>query len=111
MELDASLPWLALALTSGLAARLSARLLRKFGSPERIFHASLTELESCSLPALVAQSIFKQEAVKRAEKELAGIEISPDASRLTGRNRSIHSGCCRFMIRRCCFICGGTHRF
>jgi DNA processing protein len=73
MELDASLSWLALALAPGLACRLSARLLRKFGSPERIFHASLTELESCSIPALVAQAIFKKEAFKCAEKELAGI--------------------------------------
>lgn len=73
MELDASLSWLALALTPGLASRLSARLLRKIGSPERIFHASLTELESCSLPALVAQSIYKKESFKRAEKELAAI--------------------------------------
>ena len=73
MELNASLSWLALALTPGLASRLSARLLRKIGSPDRIFHASLTELESCSLPALVAQSIHKKEAFKRAEKELAAI--------------------------------------
>lgn len=73
MELDASLSWLALALTPGLACRLSARLLRKFGSPDRIFHASLTELESCSLPALVAQAIVKKDAFKRAEKELAAI--------------------------------------
>ncbi|MEQ1353365.1 MAG: DNA-processing protein DprA [Candidatus Acidiferrum sp.] len=73
MELDASLSWLALALTPGLACRLSARLLRKFGSPDRIFHASLTELEGCSLPALVAQAIFKKDAFKRAEKELAAI--------------------------------------
>ena len=73
MELDASLSWLALALTPGLACRLSARLLRKFGSPDRIFHASLTELESCSLPARVAQAIVKKEAFKRAEKELAAI--------------------------------------
>lgn len=73
MELEASLSWLALALTPGLACRWSARLLRKFGSPDRIFHASLTELESCSLPARVAQSIVKHEAFKRAEKELATI--------------------------------------
>jgi DNA processing protein len=77
MDLDASLPWLALTLTPGLACRLAARLLRKFGSPERIFHASLTELESCSLPALVAQAIAKKEAFKRAEKELAHIRTIP----------------------------------
>ncbi len=77
MDLDLSLPWLALALTPGLACRLSARLLRKFGSPSRIFHASLTELESCSIPALVAQSIFNKESFKRAEKELAAIRAIP----------------------------------
>jgi predicted Rossmann fold nucleotide-binding protein DprA/Smf involved in DNA uptake len=71
MELDVSLYWLALALTPGLACRLCARLLRKIGSPEGIFHASLTELESCSLPARVAQAIHTKEAFKRAEKELA----------------------------------------
>ena len=75
MELDASLSWLALAL--GLACRLCARLLRKIGSPDRIFHASLTELESCSLPARVAQAIHNKEAFKRAEKELAGVRNIP----------------------------------
>ena len=77
MELDASLFWLALALTPGLAGRLCARLLRKIGSPDRIFHASLTELESCSLPARVSQAIHNKEAFKRGEKELAGIRNIP----------------------------------
>ena len=77
MELEAPLSWLALALTPGLACRLCARLLRKIGSPDRIFHASLTELESCSLPACVAQAIHNKEAFKRAEKELAGIRNIP----------------------------------
>ena len=77
MELDASLTWLALALTPGLARRLCARLLRKIGSPDRIFHASLTELESCSLPARVAQAIHNKEAFKRAAKELAAIRNIP----------------------------------
>src|SRR5579864_7051008 len=73
MDLDASLSWLALALTPGLACRLSARLLKRFGSPEGIFRASLTDLEACSIPAAAAQSVVKKEAFKRAEKELAGI--------------------------------------
>ena len=77
MELDASLFWLALALTPGLECRLCARLLRKIGSPDSIFHASLTELESCSLPARVAQAIHNKEAFKRDEKELAGIRNIP----------------------------------
>src|SRR5258706_14476235 len=71
MELDASLSWLALALTPGLASRLSARLLREFGSPEEVFRAPLPRLEACRLPAPVAQAVFKKQSFKRAEKELA----------------------------------------
>jgi DNA processing protein len=70
MELDSSLHWLALALTPGLASRLSARLLKHFGSPQAIFRAPLTELEACSLPAPVAQAVAKKQSFKRAEKEL-----------------------------------------
>jgi DNA processing protein len=78
VELDASLSWLALTLTPGIAARLSARLLRQFGSPEGIFRAPLRELESCELPAAVAQAVFKKEAFKRAEKELAKLRPIPN---------------------------------
>ena len=80
MELDASLSWLALALTPGLASRLSARVLRRFGSPDAVFRASLTELESCHLPAPVAQAIVKKESFKRAEKELEGVRNIADCA-------------------------------
>src|SRR6266478_3941903 len=73
MQLDASLSWLALALTPGLAARLSARVLRRFDSPDGVFRASLADLESCHLPDQVAQAIVKKETFKRAEKELASV--------------------------------------
>ncbi|HEV3374459.1 MAG TPA: DNA-processing protein DprA [Candidatus Acidoferrum sp.] len=73
MELDSALSWLALSLTPGLASRLSARLLRRFDSPEGVFRAPLPELEACNLPAAVAQAIFKKEAFKHAEKELAAV--------------------------------------
>ncbi|MBV9889007.1 MAG: DNA-protecting protein DprA [Acidobacteria bacterium] len=73
MELDAALPWLALTMTQGIAGRLSARLLRAFDSPEGVFRASLPSLESCNVPAAVAQAIFKKQGYKRAEKELATI--------------------------------------
>src|SRR6266700_243211 len=55
MQLDTSLSWLALGLTPGLASRLSARVLRQFGSPEGVFRASKRELaavgkiDGCSL--------------------------------------------------------------
>jgi DNA processing protein len=71
MELDTSFSWLALALTPGLASRLSARLLKRFGSPDEVFRAPLTSLEACHLPAPVAQAVFKKQSFKRAEKELA----------------------------------------
>src|SRR3984893_15561901 len=74
MQSDASLSWLALALTPGLASRLSARVLRRFDSPEGVFRATLRDLESCHLPAQVSQAIVKKESFKRAEKELAGIQ-------------------------------------
>jgi ERCC4-type nuclease len=61
MELEASLSWLAMTLTPGIAARLSARLLREFGSPEGVFRASLTALESCNLSAPVAQALYKKQ--------------------------------------------------
>jgi DNA processing protein len=82
MQLDASFSWLALALTPGLASRLSARVLRKFGSPEGVFRASLPEIESCRLPAPVAQAIVKKESFKRAEKELDGVRKIADCSLL-----------------------------
>jgi DNA processing protein len=74
MQLDASLSWLALGLTPGLASRLSARVLRRFDSPDGVFRAALPDLEACHLPAQVAQAIVKKEAFKRAEKELAGVQ-------------------------------------
>jgi DNA processing protein len=73
MELEASLSWFALTLTPGIAARLSARLLREFGSPEAIFRASLTSLEACNLPAPTAQAIFKKQLFWRAEKEVDAV--------------------------------------
>jgi DNA processing protein len=78
MELDAALSWRALALTPGLACRLYAiRRSQSCATNGHIFHASLTELESCSLPVRVGQAINNKDAFKRAEKELAGIRNIP----------------------------------
>lgn len=62
--------WAALAQVSGLGARLEARLLRAFGTPEAIFRAPLTQLEAQRIPAPAAQAIFSQQPLKDAEKEL-----------------------------------------
>lgn len=74
MELDDSLCWVALAVTPGLASRLTAKLLKTFGTPEAVFRATLTELEACHLPASVAQAIASQSPLKAAEKEVAELK-------------------------------------
>ena len=62
--------WLAVLLTPGIGARLAAMLLKRFGSPEHIFAAPLTELESCGVPASVAQTIHSRVPLKAAAQEL-----------------------------------------
>ncbi|MGH9804935.1 MAG: DNA-processing protein DprA [Candidatus Acidiferrales bacterium] len=69
-EPDRYLHWLALTLTPGVGARLAAELLRRCGAPERVFAASLTELEACGLPPPVAQTIVSQAPLKTADQEL-----------------------------------------
>ena len=57
-------------MTPGLGSRLAGNLLRRFGSPEEVFRASLTELEACRLPSGPAQAIRSKSARKTAEAEL-----------------------------------------
>jgi DNA processing protein len=71
VELDDSLHWLGLLLTPGLGARLIGRLVSRFGSPERVFRANPSELETCRLPKAVAASIHGQRTLSAAEKEIA----------------------------------------
>ncbi|HLW80829.1 MAG TPA: DNA-processing protein DprA [Candidatus Acidoferrales bacterium] len=73
---DQYLGWLALALTPGLGARLTGKLLREFGSPEAIFNASLTALEGQQIPAAVAQAIHSRQAISAAAKELSQAEAA-----------------------------------
>src|SRR5438552_11717101 len=73
MELDSSLSWMALTLTPGIAARLSARLLKEFGSPDDVFRAPLRRLEACNIPAPAAQAIVKKDSFKRAERDLTNL--------------------------------------
>jgi DNA processing protein len=62
--------WLALTRIDGLGIRGCHKLIQHFGSPQAAYMASLTELESCGVPARVAQAIFAQAALKEAEKEV-----------------------------------------
>ncbi|HVB33364.1 MAG TPA: DNA-processing protein DprA [Patescibacteria group bacterium] len=74
LDSPSHLGWLALGLVPGLGARNAGKLLKAFGDPDRIFRASLTELESQGLPAAAAQAIHSQQALRRAEKELARVK-------------------------------------
>ena len=66
----AQLAWLALVLTPGMGATRTQRAMRKLGEPERLFEASLTELESLGLPAESAQFCFGGKARRAAEEEM-----------------------------------------
>ena len=62
--------WLGLTKLEGLGVRGAHRLVEHFGSPQAAYMASLTELESCGIPARVAQSIFAQAGLKEASRDL-----------------------------------------
>jgi DNA processing protein len=62
--------WLGLTKLEGLGVRGAHRLVEHFGSAQAAYMASLTELESCGIPARVAQSIFAQTGLKEASRDL-----------------------------------------
>ncbi len=79
---EAQLYWLALHLVPGLGARNALKLIKSFGDPERIFHASLSELRSWGLRQAVAQAIhsgtsFEDAAEETRKVEGAGVEVVP----------------------------------
>src|SRR3989442_3332815 len=109
MELDHSLHWLGLALAPGLASRLTAKLLRNFGSPEAVFGASLTELEACQLPAPAAQAIRSQDPLKAAAKELN--QLKKLGCRLVNWGEPEYpKRCWKSTTRRRCFTSAATLR-
>ena len=65
----ATLQWLALALTPAMGPIRGHRVVQRFGSVERVFVASLTELEAAGLPAASAQSIALGKSFSLAEEE------------------------------------------
>ncbi len=75
---EAVLHWLALHLTPGLGARNSYRLVQIFGHPERVFHASLSELAAAvpRLPRAVAQSVVSGIAFEAAAEEIRKVEAA-----------------------------------
>jgi len=65
------LDWLALSLTPGLGPTKARKLVERFGSPDAIFAASLTELESTGMQAVSAQSIATGKSAGLAREEIA----------------------------------------
>jgi len=61
--------WLALALTAGLGPTRIRKLIEHFGTAERVFHASLTELEATGMRAVSAQSIATGKSLELAQQE------------------------------------------
>jgi len=49
--------WLALALTQGLGPTRIKKLIEHYGMAERVFHATLTELEATGMRAVSPQSL------------------------------------------------------
>src|SRR5579871_5352336 len=81
-QLEEDLHWLALTLVPGLGTRKAGQLIELFRTPQAIFRASRSELESAGLPAGVAQSVASgcsfEEAVGQQQKlKQAGAQLIP----------------------------------
>jgi DNA processing protein len=63
--------WLALALTPGLGPTRVRKLVNHIGGAERVFQASLTELEATGMPVVSAQSIATGKSQELAQQEYA----------------------------------------
>jgi DNA processing protein len=63
------LGWMALTLTPEMGPTRSARVMARLGAAERVFEASLTELEGVGMPARAAQFVFDGRALAAAEDE------------------------------------------
>src|SRR5690242_13434251 len=69
---EEELHWLALTLVPNLGTRTSGKLLERFRTPQAVFSASRTELESAGVSGAVAQSIVSgctfEDAARQQEK-------------------------------------------
>jgi DNA processing protein len=69
LSLTRKLQWLALSMTPGVGAGRGRKLVEHFDGIDRLFAASLTELEACALPPVAAQSIVSGKSLELANKE------------------------------------------
>ena len=62
--------WVALNMTPGIGPRAAAKLLERFGSAERVFEATRTELEQLRLLPEAVDSIIRREFQEKADLEI-----------------------------------------
>src|SRR5271163_1205289 len=92
----ARMAWMALTLTPGMGPTRIWRAMGRLGSAERLFEASLTELEGLGMPAQSAQFVFEGKARTAAEDEMkrvgeaGGSMLTPEDEAYPERLREIY---------------------
>ena len=66
--------WIALNMTPGVGPRVATKLLEAFGSPENVFHARRTQLESLRIKPETIESLIARELDARAAIELERVK-------------------------------------
>ena len=93
---EGRLGWMALVLAPGVGAVRAWKTMRGLQGAERVFEASLTELEGVGLPAAAAQFIFSGKGREAAEEELnrvaeaGGSVLTPEDEAYPERLREIY---------------------
>jgi DNA processing protein len=92
----AKMAWMALTLTPGMGPTRIWRAMGRLESAERLFEASLTELEGLRMPAAAAQFVFEGKARAAAEDEIkrvaeaGGSVLTPEDAEYPERLREIY---------------------
>jgi DNA processing protein len=88
--------WMALMLTPKMGTTRIWKAMNRLGSAERLFEASLTELEALGMPAQSAQFVFEGKARAAAEDEIkrtieaGGAVLTPEDAAYPERLREIY---------------------
>jgi hypothetical protein len=102
MAPDEYLGWLALSLTPGLGARMAGKLPGATGTPDAVFNAPLTELESHHLPGAVAPAIHTRQPLSAGAKELAQAQAAGIRFLTWHEPSNAPSVCGRYTMRCLC---------
>jgi DNA processing protein len=92
----AKIAWMALTLTPGMGPTRIWKAMNRLGAAERLFEASLTDLEGLGMPAAAAQFVFEGKARATAEDEIksvaeaGGTVLTPEDAEYPERLREIY---------------------